>query len=84
MNDTVLNVTNLCKYYGDFQALKNFNITLNKKDIYGLIGPNGEGKTTLIRILLGESFQISGELELFGQAQRKDLLLGRRMTGKLM
>ncbi len=44
-------VQNLRKSYGSFQALKDVSFTVGKGEVYGLIGPNGAGKTTTLRIL---------------------------------
>jgi len=47
----VIEVQGLNKFYGDFQALKGLDFTINKGEILGLLGPNGAGKTTTMRIL---------------------------------
>src|SRR5262249_11046734 len=44
---------NLIKTYGKIEALKGVSVTVEKGEIYGLLGQNGAGKTTLIKILLG-------------------------------
>ena len=49
----MIQIKNLNKYYGDFQALKNINLEIKKGEIVGLLGPNGAGKTTLMKILTG-------------------------------
>ena len=64
MNNVVY-TKNLTKKYKFNYALKDFNITINKGDIYGLIGVNGAGKSTLIKIIAGITEQTSGELSLF-------------------
>lgn len=47
----MLRVNNLSKKFGDFQVLKNVNINAEKGQIYGLVGSNGCGKTTIFSIL---------------------------------
>ncbi len=47
----MIEVQGLNKFYGDFQALKGLDFTINKGEILGLLGPNGAGKTTTMRIL---------------------------------
>ena len=47
----MIEVQGLNKFYGDFQALKELDFTINKGEILGLLGPNGAGKTTTMRIL---------------------------------
>ena len=58
----LINATDLTFGYAGETLLKNLCFTLNEGDRVGLIGPNGEGKTTLIRLMLGELFPDSGEL----------------------
>ncbi len=50
-NEAMIRVENFCKKYGDITAVKDFNLTIEKGDIFGFIGPNGAGKTTTIRFL---------------------------------
>jgi ABC-2 type transport system ATP-binding protein len=52
MNE-VLKINNLFKSFGKTKVLQEFDLTLQKGKVYGLLGKNGEGKTTLIRILMG-------------------------------
>jgi ABC-2 type transport system ATP-binding protein len=49
----ILQVKNLYKSFGRNQVLSDFNMSLKKRKVYGLLGKNGEGKTTLIRIIMG-------------------------------
>lgn len=51
----VLEVRHLTKRYGQHLALDNVNLTLEKGEVYGLIGRNGAGKTTLIKVILNSS-----------------------------
>ena len=39
------------KFFGDFQALKNINITIGKQEVVVVIGPSGSGKSTMIRCI---------------------------------
>lgn len=68
----VVQTINLNKKYKNKHALKDFNITINKGDIYGLIGVNGAGKSTLIKIIAGISMPTSGTLRLFGDEHDLD------------
>ena len=49
----MLEIKNLSKRYGSYQALQNLTLTLQPGEIYGLLGPNGAGKTTTINLLSG-------------------------------
>ncbi|MDI1232644.1 MAG: ATP-binding cassette domain-containing protein [bacterium] len=51
MQNTLLQINNVSKFYKDKVALKDVSIAVPKGHIYGLLGPNGAGKTTLIRII---------------------------------
>lgn len=66
MEEVILKTTELTKKYKDFTALDHVNITINKGDIYGLIGRNGAGKTTLMKTITTLINKTSGEFELFG------------------
>ena len=66
MTDQIIELSNLTKYYGDFLALKEANIQVEKGTVYGFLGPNGAGKTTTIRIMLSILKPSSGEVKLFG------------------
>lgn len=57
----MLQAINLCKSYGDHQALQGLNFSLAPGDIFCLLGQNGAGKTTTINIFLGLLDQTSGE-----------------------
>lgn len=63
----VLELQNIKKKFGKFQALKDVSFELNEGEVLGFIGPNGAGKTTSIRILLGMLKADSGNASIFGQ-----------------
>lgn len=63
--DYILKTNNLCKKYGDF-SIDNINISLPYKTIMGLIGENGAGKTTILRIILGLIKKYNGDVYIFG------------------
>jgi ABC-2 type transport system ATP-binding protein len=56
----------LCKRYGDTVALDALSLTVKEGEVYGYLGPNGSGKTTTIRLLLGLHRPSAGRAELFG------------------
>jgi ABC-type multidrug transport system ATPase subunit len=57
----------LTKRYGSFLAVDQVDLDVRDGDRYGFLGPNGSGKTTVIRMLLGLVFATSGEIEVLGQ-----------------
>jgi phosphate transport system ATP-binding protein len=72
MSGNKIDVTDLDLFYGEFQALKNINFSLQKQDVSALIGPSGCGKSTFIRILnrmndLIPSCRITGQVLLDGE-----------------
>ncbi len=76
MAETVVKVTNLVKRYKELVALNNCNLDIKKGEVFGLLGPNGSGKTTTINCILSLLSYDSGEVEVFGQkmrAERNDL-----------
>jgi len=64
--DTILNIRNLSKSYGVIKALDNLNLEVKRGDIYGILGPNGSGKTTTLGIILSILKADSGSYEWFG------------------
>ena len=66
MENSVITMRELCKFYKNQEVLHDFSLTVERGHICGLIGPNGAGKTTIMKILAGIMFQSRGELELFG------------------
>ena len=48
---TAIEVNNISKHYGKVQALKDVSFSVNKGEVFGLIGPDGAGKTSMFRIL---------------------------------
>ncbi|ALX49309.1 ABC transporter ATP-binding protein [Lentibacillus amyloliquefaciens] len=68
----LLKTENLTKKFGNFKAVDNINIEVQKGEVYGFIGPNGAGKSTTIRVLLGMLKATSGEASIFGKDVWKD------------
>lgn len=65
-----LSVQNVSKAYGDNQVLKNISLDLKEGEIFGLIGLNGVGKTTLIKIILDLTRADGGDITMFGSDTR--------------
>lgn len=65
---SVIEVKNLSVYYDQIQALENVSFAIEDKEFIGIIGPNGGGKTTLVKALLGLVHLSSGELKISKEA----------------
>ncbi|MDO5291349.1 MAG: ABC transporter ATP-binding protein [bacterium] len=81
---TAICVRQLNKQYGHKQILKDVNMTLEEGQIYGLIGKNGVGKTTLMRILTGLAFKTDGEFSIFGEKKDSELEEQRHRIGTMI
>ena len=66
MSSTILQINKLSKKYKDVLALDNLNLKVEKGTVFGLLGPNGSGKTTTLGILLGVLRQSEGSYSWFG------------------
>ena len=66
MVGSVIRLDGVCKDYNNYNALKNISIDLKKGQIYSCLGPNGSGKTTIIKIILGLFKPSSGSVEILG------------------
>ena len=67
MKDKILDINNLCKNFGDFTAVNDISLHVNKGDIYGFLGPNGAGKSTTLRMVLGLIKPSNGEILINGE-----------------
>src|SRR5215469_4209948 len=67
--DIVIGAKDLNKTFGSFQAVKNFQLEIRNGEIYGLLGANGAGKTTSIKIICGLLDPTSGSVTLLGKSK---------------
>jgi len=65
---TVVKLAHVQKYFGQFCALDNISFNLNQGEILGLLGHNGAGKTTCMKLILGVIGATSGTIRLFGES----------------
>jgi ABC-2 type transport system ATP-binding protein len=79
----IMTTQNLTKKYGEKAAAKDINIHIREGEIYGLIGRNGAGKTTIMRMLSGLSNPTEGSFSLFGKTG-KDALKEMKNVGVLI
>ena len=75
-----IKVSNLHKHYGKLAAVKDINFTVNKGEMFGLIGPDGAGKTTSFHILGGVMEATAGEVLVYGQPARDARLITGYLT----
>jgi len=68
----VIEVSDLHKHFGRVRALDGLDLTVNEGEIHGFLGPNGSGKTTTIRVLLGVLRATSGHAGLLGRDPWRD------------
>src|SRR5215510_4924535 len=73
-DDVVIQTRNLTKIYRDFwgrkkvRALNSLSLDVHKGEVFGLLGPNGSGKTTTLKLLLGLLFPTEGEVTILGKS----------------
>ena len=67
MENTVVKIENLVKRYGELVALDHFSLEIKEGEIFGLLGPNGSGKTTTINCILSLLSFDKGNIEIFGK-----------------
>ncbi len=84
MKDIVIEVKNLRKRFGDFEALKDVSFTVYKGDVFGFLGPNGSGKSTTIRCMLSLIKQDSGSVSIFGQSLSENRISILTKTGSII
>lgn len=70
--EATVELHDLKKKYGDFEAVKGVSLSIRPGMIYGLLGPNGAGKTTTIRMVMDIVPPDSGEVRLFGRPRQAD------------
>lgn len=79
--EKVLQINNLSKNYGNLQAVRDVSFTVNKGEVYGILGPNGSGKTTTLAVVLGILNANGGSYKWFDEPLTK---LARRRIGSLI
>lgn len=77
----MITIQNINKSYGSVQALQNISLEINNGELFGLIGPDGAGKSTLMRILMTLLFQDSGIATMNGLDVVKDYKKIRKIVG---
>ena len=84
MSVPVVEIENLVKRYQELVALDHFNLTIEEGEIFGLLGPNGSGKTTTINCILALLAFDKGTVRVFGREMRPDSYDLKRQIGVVM
>lgn len=80
----IIKVKNLVKRYGDLIALDHLSLCVKEGEIFGLLGPNGSGKTTAINCILSLLKYDKGEIEVFGRPMTPESYQIKRDIGIIM
>ncbi|MCG7540406.1 ABC transporter ATP-binding protein [Pseudoalteromonas sp. CO348] len=78
MTTPVIQINNLQKRFGEYQALQGLNLSVHQGEILALLGPNGAGKTTTINCLLGFLQPEAGEITIAGINPQHDVVTARQ------
>src|SRR6266566_1026884 len=78
-----IEMTELCKDFGAFRAVDHLSLTVQQGEIFGLLGPNGSGKTTTINMISGLSVPTSGEVRVMGNDVRHNARQVHQILGSV-
>jgi ABC-2 type transport system ATP-binding protein len=78
-----IEVIDLCKSFKDFQAVNHLTLSVKQGEIFGLLGPNGSGKTTTINMISGLSVPTSGEVRVMGNDVRHNARQVHQILGSV-
>ena len=81
MNTNIIEVSNLSKYFGDFQAVRDVTFSIEPGEVFAFLGPNGAGKTTTINMLTGLAKPSSGSINIAGYNGIRDIKSVQHMIG---
>src|SRR6266550_7134416 len=78
-----IEMTELCKNFGTFKAVDHLTLSVMQGEIFGLLGPNGSGKTTTINMISGLSIPTSGEVRVMGNDVRHNARQVHQILGSV-
>jgi len=79
--NNVVTIQNLSKHYGHIRAVDNLSLEIPEKSVFGILGPNGSGKTTTLGMLLDVIIPTSGSYSWFGNQSNKE---NRQQIGSIL
>jgi ABC-2 type transport system ATP-binding protein len=79
--ETILKIENLVKKYGRITAVNNLSLEVKRGNVFGILGPNGSGKTTTLGVILDVINKTEGQYFWFGQEPHKDV---RKRIGAIL
>lgn len=82
--ENIVEAKSLTKQYRNCTALHQVSLAIKRGEIYGLVGANGAGKTTFLKMVAGQIFSSEGELVLFGAYRQKEQETQRKRMGALI
>ena len=80
-NEKIIEISNLCKSFGDVKAVQNLSFSVNKGELFAFLGVNGAGKSTTINIMCGQLSKDSGSILISGKDIDKDAMSIKREIG---
>ena len=84
MSETIVKIENLVKRYKEILAVDHFNLEIKEGEVFGLLGPNGSGKTTTINCLLSLLSYDKGNIEVFGKKMTPSNSEAKKNIGVVM
>src|ERR1700730_15422793 len=79
----MISFEHLTKQYGEFTAVRDLELSIERGEVFGFLGPNGAGKTTTIRMLMGILVPTSGRITIDGLDCQRDRVEVKRQVGYL-
>src|SRR5918999_3093017 len=74
LDDNAIETRDLGRKFGKFEAVKDVSLRVPRGTVYGLLGVNGAGKSTIIKMIMGHLRPTTGEIRVLGRALGEDLL----------
>jgi ABC-type Mn/Zn transport systems, ATPase component len=71
MNEIAINVDSLTVFYGKYCVIRDITFSINKNEFVTIVGPNGGGKTTLLKAILGLVEPTNGKIEVFSKPPKE-------------